>query len=231
MQAWRPAWITIGLIASAIGVAGCGHKSAAAPTARSVILEARAAALSAHSVDVVYTASQGQDRIALDETFDRNGNTVNTVYQNGTQVTSLLANNTVYFKISPSVLAFYGQPASLCAEDCGKYIAAPASRQQQLQGQMSIAYGVNRIVKNIPTAAANYRGLKLQKAAVSGVPSLCVTGQKLPIPARICVTANGRPRFTEIRWTGKTVIQVLFTHWNNVPPIPAPSGSEILTNF
>jgi hypothetical protein len=231
MQTWKPAWITIGLLASAIGVAGCGHKTAAAPTARSVILEARAAALSARSVDMVYTASEGQDRIALDETFDSHGNTVNIVYQNGTQVTSLLANHTVYFKISPSVLTFYGQPASLCAADCGKYIAAPTSRQQQLRGQMSIAYGVNRIVKNIPTAAANYRGLKLHKAVVSGVPSLCATGRKLPIPARICVTANGSPRFTEIRWTGNNVIQVIFTHWNSVSPIPAPPSSEILTQF
>ena len=231
MQAWKPAWITIGLIASAIGVAGCGHKAAPPPTAREVIMEARAAALSARSVDMVYTESEGQNRIALDDTFDGNGNAINTVYQNGTQVSSLLANRTVYFKISPTVLALYQQPASLCPEDCGKYIAAPTSRQQQLRGQMSVAYGVNRIVKNVPTAAANYRGLKLQKAVVSGVPSLCVTGQKLPIPARICVTANGSPRFTEIRWTGNAVTQVLFTHWNSVPPISAPSSSEILTQF
>jgi hypothetical protein len=230
MQSRKTTWIMIGLMASAIGVAGCGHQ-APAPTARGVILQARAAALKAHSVDMVYTASEGQNRIALDDTFDGKGNAINTVYQNGTQVSSLLANHTVYFKISPTVLTFYAQPASLCAEDCGKYIAAPTSRQQQLRGQMSIAYGVNRIVKNVPTAAANYRGLKLKKAVVSGVPSLCTTGPKLPIPARICVTANGSPRFTEIRWMGNTVTQVVFSHWNSVPPISAPPSSEILTNF
>ena len=230
MQTWKTTWIMIGLMASAIGVAGCSHQTAA-PTARGAILQARAAALKAQSVDLVYTASEGQNRIALDETFDGKGNAISTVYQNGTQVSSLLANHTVYFKISPTVLTFYAQPATLCATDCGKYIVAPTARQQQLRGQMSIAYGVSRIVKNIPTAAANYRGLKLQKAVVSGIPSLCTTGRKLPIPARICVTANGSPRFTEIRWTGKTVIQVLFTHWNSVPPISAPPSSEVLTNF
>lgn len=231
--------MAIATAGAVIGLAACGGSSASSgqpgssggassapagtPSAQTLVSDALTALKSAQSVRISGAVVQGGKNLRLDVGFIKSGSLSGTMSGPfaGTPATFklIVVGGKAYVLLDKaffdSLAKAHGLPASACAVICGKYIEAPAS----VFGHFTLKGLTNSMLKG-------------QHKVVPGVTVTSINGQ----PAyrlsdghgtSIYIAENGTHYPLEI--TKASTGTLTFTEWNSVPPITAPSASQIIS--
>jgi hypothetical protein len=216
------ALVSVCLLASAC-VSSSSAGSAASNTAAQVIPAMKTAVQSAQSVEMSGTGKDGSQKITFDMSFVGRSDLSGTFTENGASLIIEVINNTTYLKINQDFLNLAKLPSSVCATFCGKYVELPATESSQITGSVSLSALTQRAFNSIPASLSKDTSDTFSQATYNGQPVLTAHSDGNTID----VASTGTPYPVLISTSDGD--NVVFSHWNSVPPLTAPPASEIIS--
>lgn len=218
--------IVTALIPAGLLVAACASSPpapAGSKTAEQIIPALKSAMTSATSVHIVGTIGQGSSKVSINASLNGSGIS-GTFAEGGSSFAIVVAGGNAYLQINSSYLKTAGLPAADCSTLCGKYVQAPASDVAQFDA-FAMSHLMHEMASGLPSAAGDTTDL-FKPATFEGHPVL----QLIQTQDRVDVARTGTPYplFVSSSAKGSTQGSLTFSEWNSVPPVTAPTASQIV---
>ena len=196
-----------------------------APTAATVYQLMRKSGAAAKSVHIRGAFTDKGQKLQIDIAGDRAGKNMRALVNDGNgQVEILTAEGNVYVKADAAYWTKNGS-AAIAKVAAGKYVKAPASAS----GLDALKVGtlLDQIVAS-DMSSADKLNTKVQTTVVDGAPAYLMT-TKVGEDAKIYVSADGRARLLRVEGPKSQPGTLVFTQWDAVAPVSAPSADQLAT--
>jgi len=224
-----PSSVVILASGALLGLAACGSSGSAGsrmnPPAASLYSDALAALKAAQSVRLSGTIMNKGQVIRIDMGFLRSGAVSGSLSgpiagASGVSFHLIVTGGAAYVLVDKqffqSVLQRNGAAASACATFCGKYIKVPAKQFSSFNLNGLIAQAFRSNIKVSPTVTSS---------TINGKSAYRLTDTVKG--EHLYVAKSGTHYPIEVTQPGSGVLT--FSEWNSVPPISAPSASQVVS--
>lgn len=197
-----------------------------APSAATVYQQMRTSGAAAKSVHIKGAFTDKGQKLQIDIAGDRAGKNMRALVNDGNgQVEILAAAGNVYIKGDAAYWTKNGS-AAIAKVAAGKYVKVPAGSAASLD-DLKVGTLLDQIVAS-DMSTADKLNTNVQTTNVDGVRAYLMTA-KVGGDAKIFVSADGKARLLRVEGPKTQPGTLVFTQWDAVAPVSAPSADQLAT--
>jgi len=208
------------------GSSSAASAATTAPSAATVYQQMRTSGAAAKSVHIKGAFTDKGQKLQIDIAGDRAGKNMKALVDDGNgQVEILAAAGDVYIKGDAAYWTKNGS-AAIAKVAAGKYVKVPAGSAASLD-DLKVGTLLDQIVAS-DMSTADKLNTNVQTTSVDGVRAYLLT-TKVGGDAKIFVSADGKARLLRVEGPKTQPGTLVFTQWDAVAPVSAPSADQLAT--